>query len=1319
MGLINPYSHDDRKASRNLIKKLDNMASQAEAMARGRLEFNPKFVAGLAALTDTADLESQHRALTAMAAHRREWHLGRLYDLGRDDLTAFAEAMSPHEPPAPHLIYVAERLMEIEGGDRDRLILSMPPGHAKDLDVETPVMMGDGSWKRLGDVEIGNTVITMHGRPREVLAVHEQGTRPVLKIMTESGRTIRAHPDHLFLTPMDWIAAKDLSVGSMLGMPRNYSIQGRDRYKRDEFVFAGYMMARAIVTGRSYSRLYRITNKFRGDDPIIINEVKAIASRLGFNSTQKREVVRQPGTRSKRVDIASDRDAVMITFDDNCIDWLTEMDLWQLHKDEVRVPEWIFKGTDDSVAAFLGAILSCDATFRPTASKTVRGRYHTLSLRILENAGLAQDLIRLFQRLGIKASVTVSTSLVNYKPSLTYRLAISETADQVLVKRRIPLTGITRRFWEMPIETTDWQHPDFIPDPIISITPDGETETRCLTVEEDSSFLADGIIVHNSTYASRYYPAWYLGRKENRLYLQGGHTGDFAEKEFGRKTKDIVLSDPYRRIFPDVSVRFDAKANADWMLTNGNRYVTKGVNEGISGFRSTNNGIDDPYPSFRDAQNPKFRQKVWDWFTNDFMTRLLPSGNAFVISCLTAETPVSMADGSYKPICDVRPGDLVWAWKEGIPVIRRVTNFADQGEDDIFEVRTGNSNVRGNSRHPFLVKREDETTEWVRLSDLQVGDRVVTSAALPDSTLEDGGVNSGTISETQAWLLGFMFGDGWITKRDAIQSNKVTGNTHPRRGFVTCAAIKANEETNSKVLEAFLTVFGVVPKKTKYGYIRTDIARIGRWFTEHGLTGTAHTKRVPAFLFGEPLNIREAFLSGYVAADGHVAATGKDGAWPRVVVTSCNEGLISDMRHIARGVGFNVTNINTHHFTGYAPNSPAPTKSVRVSFAYAPHSKTDAFFRENTIRSIKPVGRAVVYDIAVEDAECFIADGLVTHNTRWHMDDVIGRLIEMMEEGDNEIGHWEFINLPIFCVEPEIDPLGRALGEALWPDFYTEQALRRQKAIMTPQQWAALYEGEPVPMEGNIIKTAWISTRYKMPPLLRANTVAGSLYAEEHRRQLGRDPKNSDEAGANLPGNSSGDPADSEQAGENRPAENNGPRIIEHAPPFIRTVISVDSAEKDTERADYTAITVWRETIDRRHYLIDAHRERMEFPRLVACVDDMARRWGADVVLMETKGAGNQYIQHVNADTDHPRDFVVVPIDPGRDGKIFRMDMVTPMFMGGLVVLPERATWLTAYERELLQFPGSKNDDFADATSQYLKWVRVTGAARRGTKKLR
>ena len=271
------YPHEDRARARATIKKLKKLTLQLQEMVEGRRPPNSQFQAAMKVFTGRIDVENQLQVMADRVARAEDAHMRKLVALAPDDLTAFAEAINPDEPPPRHLIYVSEMLMQVESGSSslDRLLLSMPPGHAKDLDVDTPVMKGDGTWVRLGDVAVGDMVMTIHGRPREVLAVHDQGRRPVVKVTTEKGRVVRAHPDHLFLTPADWIAAGQLKPGMMLAVPREYAVLPLTQEgppsaaRRDAFVFAGYMLARAVVTGRVYNRIKRINRQFRCDDPAV------------------------------------------------------------------------------------------------------------------------------------------------------------------------------------------------------------------------------------------------------------------------------------------------------------------------------------------------------------------------------------------------------------------------------------------------------------------------------------------------------------------------------------------------------------------------------------------------------------------------------------------------------------------------------------------------------------------------------------------------------------------------------------------------------------------------------------------------------------------------------------------------------------------------------------------------------------------------------------------------------------------------------------------------------------------------------------------
>jgi predicted phage terminase large subunit-like protein len=100
--------------------------------------------------------------------------------------------------------------------------------------------------------------------------------------------------------------------------------------------------------------------------------------------------------------------------------------------------------------------------------------------------------------------------------------------------------------------------------------------------------------------------------------------------------------------------------------------------------------------------------------------------------------------------------------------------------------------------------------------------------------------------------------------------------------------------------------------------------------------------------------------------------------------------------------------------------------------------------------------------------------------TRWHEDDLIGRLIRQRDEGEED---WEVLNLPAIA-EPG-DPIGRTEGEALWPEMFPPEVLGQIRRTQGPYWWAAMYMGRPTPLEGGVLKREWMNNRYSAPPAMQ------------------------------------------------------------------------------------------------------------------------------------------------------------------------------------------------------------------------------------------
>ena len=151
---------------------------------------------------------------------------------------------------------------------------------------------------------------------------------------------------------------------------------------------------------------------------------------------------------------------------------------------------------------------------------------------------------------------------------------------------------------------------------------------------------------------------------------------------------------------------------------------------------------------------------------------------------------------------------------------------------------------------------------------------------------------------------------------------------------------------------------------------------------------------------------------------------------------------------------------------------------------------------------------------------------------------------------------------------------------------------------------------------------------------------------------------------------------------------------------FIKTVHSWDTASKDSELNDFSALTVWAETEDG-YYLLETYKEKLRYPDLKKAVINFAERDNPDVILIEDKSSGIALIQDLKTDTKLP----VIPVNPVQS-KVVRLDCCAPLIESGQVWLPTKAPWLIDLEQELINFPNIVSKDSVDSISQFLNYVK-------------
>lgn len=267
--------------------------------------------------------------------------------------------------------------------------------------------------------------------------------------------------------------------------------------------------------------------------------------------------------------------------------------------------------------------------------------------------------------------------------------------------------------------------------------------------------------------------------------------------------------------------------------------------------------------------------------------------------------------------------------------------------------------------------------------------------------------------------------------------------------------------------------------------------------------------------------------------------------------------------------------------------------------------------------------------------------------TRWHEDDIAGR---MMVAEDADV--WETLRIPAEAdhdpAKGEVDVLGREPGEFLVSaqnrSVAEWQAIKRQKGS---RAWAAMFQGRPSSVAGDVIERGWWR-KYAVPPWVQRD---------------------------------------------------DGSRVI--VGDFDELIQSWDLAFKDTKSSDYVAGQVWlRRGPD--VYLVDRVHRRMGFPETVQAIVDLSARWPqATLKLIEDKANGPAVIASLNR-----RLVGIIPVEPD-GGKVARTSAVAPIIEAGNAWLPDHervpdTAWVQDFVEECSAFPNGAHDDEVDAMSQAL-----------------
>ena len=269
--------------------------------------------------------------------------------------------------------------------------------------------------------------------------------------------------------------------------------------------------------------------------------------------------------------------------------------------------------------------------------------------------------------------------------------------------------------------------------------------------------------------------------------------------------------------------------------------------------------------------------------------------------------------------------------------------------------------------------------------------------------------------------------------------------------------------------------------------------------------------------------------------------------------------------------------------------------------------------------------------------------GVLIIMTRWHQDDLAGRLLTKMADDTGD--DWEVMSFPAIA---ETNEKHRKTGEALDPArFPLEQLAKIKKAVGT-RVWEALYQQHPAALEGNIFRREWWRFwRYSWEPAI--------------------------------------------------PDLENRTVII---PDDLDTWCSSwDCAFKKLSDSDRVAGGVWA-VKGANKYLCDMYWDRMTFTETVKALKEQRKDWPqVQAWIVEDKANGTAVIDTLKSDIPG-----LIAIEP-HGGKEARASATSPQVEAGNIYLRLHARWRDEYIEEHANFPEATHDDAVDQQSQVLIWL--------------
>ena len=468
----------------------------------------------------------QRPALAEGGAIKRKWFNWCRLEAGvRDEFDEHRQLAETRDRPPDtdhdvEALLIKHRVHSPGHWDLDWLEISVDCAAKKPCHVDGRVVVRDKGTVRLGDVEVGDQILTHEGRYRAVLQVAEQGELPLVHLQTFRGRDIKVAGSHPMLTQRGWVRADDVVVGDTLAEVHAREVcNGRSGISNEESRLIGYLLGDGCLTRAEPA-------SFTNIDEITQADFKHCVEAVGLQVGRRRKV--HPGRRTSDVGILAGPNHEGHV-------WVERHGLRGKDAYTKRVPLAVMEASDEAVVHFLAAYWACDGCIsdrrddrRPQANRSVTAIVNSVSKELL------QDVQQLLSRLGI--SMTLRRCVTNKKTKrqgdkyVSWRLSSSDQDTVAKFMARVgPYIRHAKRDKAPTTSRVDFNRV-LVPDAVVGVSLGERGNCRCLEVEQDHTFVYQGVAVHNTERGSQWGMIVVAG-KGNRRFVLDDRTkrGDILE----------------------------------------------------------------------------------------------------------------------------------------------------------------------------------------------------------------------------------------------------------------------------------------------------------------------------------------------------------------------------------------------------------------------------------------------------------------------------------------------------------------------------------------------------------------------------------------------------------------------------------------------------------------------------------------------------------------------------------------------------------------------------------------------------------------------